>query len=166
MCVFVFFFLVVAEGLNDGIMLMNLTRLRGFGLEERVFFKYSEYKAKIGLTEMDVLNIIFNEHPDKVQVLPCSYTFSWSNCGGRKVQNGQRVCLFEKKEGPVCFCKLVFKTGVHLVHGTSKTFSKGAGFPLFSSFYSVMSKVSPAHASRGTNLFDLKLLPDSDSSSS
>ena len=56
----------VGVGLNAGIMLFNLTRMRnmiGGGFTEAVRFTWQTYKQEIKLMEQDVLNIIFAKSP-------------------------------------------------------------------------------------------------------
>ena len=59
------FITLVFTGVNSGVMLMNLTRLRKFGWEEYVLPIYKHYKLSITWGDQDIINIIFHYHPGK-----------------------------------------------------------------------------------------------------
>lgn len=50
-------------GVNSGVMLMNLTRMRAFKWSEYVVPIYKKYKLKITWGDQDIINIIFHYHP-------------------------------------------------------------------------------------------------------
>lgn len=50
-------------GLNSGVMLMNLTRMRKFKWEEYILPLYKEFKLKITWGDQDLINILFYYHP-------------------------------------------------------------------------------------------------------
>lgn len=50
-------------GVNSGVMLMNLTRMRKFQWVEYVIPIYEKYKLKITFGDQDIINIIFHYHP-------------------------------------------------------------------------------------------------------
>ena len=53
-------------GLNAGIMLYNLTRMRtmvGGGFTEAIRFSFRKYGEQLKLIEQDILNIIFEKSP-------------------------------------------------------------------------------------------------------
>lgn len=52
-------------GLNSGVMLMNLTRMRKFKWEEYILPLYKEFKLKITWGDQDLINILFYYHPGK-----------------------------------------------------------------------------------------------------
>lgn len=52
-------------GVNTGVMLMNLTRMRAFGWESYLAPIYKQYKANIPWGDQDIINIIFSFHPGK-----------------------------------------------------------------------------------------------------
>jgi UDP-xylose:glucoside alpha-1,3-xylosyltransferase len=49
-------------GVNSGVMLMNLTRMRAFGWIDYVLPIYHEYKLKITWGDQDIINILFHFH--------------------------------------------------------------------------------------------------------
>lgn len=50
-------------GVNSGVMLMNLTRMRLFKWEEHVLPIHKEYKLRITWGDQDIINILFYYHP-------------------------------------------------------------------------------------------------------
>lgn len=50
-------------GINSGVMLMNLTRMREFKWVEYILPLYKEYKLKITWGDQDLINILFYYHP-------------------------------------------------------------------------------------------------------
>lgn len=64
------FYNFIASGVNSGVMLMNLTRMRKFKWVDYVVPIYKEYKLKITWGDQDIINIIFHYHPGK-------NSFSW-----------------------------------------------------------------------------------------
>ena len=51
------------NGMNSGVMLMNLTRMREFGWTEKVLEIHRNYKLKITWGDQDIVNILFHDHP-------------------------------------------------------------------------------------------------------
>jgi UDP-xylose:glucoside alpha-1,3-xylosyltransferase len=52
-------------GLNSGVMLMNLTRMREFKFTQKFFPLFNEYKYNITWGDQCLLNILFHYHPGK-----------------------------------------------------------------------------------------------------
>lgn len=52
-------------GVNSGVMLMNLTKMRAFRWKEYVIPIYKKFKLKITWGDQDIINIIFHYHPGK-----------------------------------------------------------------------------------------------------
>ena len=52
-------------GLNSGVLLMNLTRLRNFEFEKKIFKIFQKYKKVIKLGDQDLINILFFYFPSK-----------------------------------------------------------------------------------------------------
>ena len=50
-------------GLNSGVMLMNLTRMRSFGWVEKLEPILMMYQSKIVWGDQDIINIIFHSNP-------------------------------------------------------------------------------------------------------
>lgn len=53
------------NGVNSGVMLMNLTRMRTSEWTEKILKAYHEYKLSITWGDQDLLNIFFHDNPGK-----------------------------------------------------------------------------------------------------
>ncbi|KZS12666.1 putative Glucoside xylosyltransferase 1 [Daphnia magna] len=62
-------------GVNAGVMLMNLTKMRHFGWEKYVVRLFEQYKHRIMWGDQDLINIFFHFHPEKLYVYPCNYNY-------------------------------------------------------------------------------------------
>ena len=51
------------NGMNSGVMLLNLTRMRAFGWKEKIIEAYNKYKLSITWGDQDLINIVFHDHP-------------------------------------------------------------------------------------------------------
>ncbi|XP_043492136.1 uncharacterized protein LOC122517681 [Polistes fuscatus] len=67
-------------GVNSGVMLMNLTRMREFRWTNYVVPIHKEYKLKITWGDQDIINIIFHYHPEKLYVYPCRFNYRPDHC--------------------------------------------------------------------------------------
>ncbi|XP_032296689.1 glucoside xylosyltransferase 2 isoform X2 [Drosophila virilis] len=95
-------------GVNSGVMLMNLTRMRNFNWEQHVFPIYKEYKFRITWGDQDIINILFYYHPDKLHIIPCEYNYRPDHCmymticntsySGIKLIHGNRGYFHSKKQ--------------------------------------------------------------------
>jgi UDP-xylose:glucoside alpha-1,3-xylosyltransferase len=96
-------------GLNSGVMLMNLTRMREFKFVEKILPLYKQYKNHIPWGDQCLLNILFHFHPDKLYVYDCEWNYRpdhcmyGSNCRtaevkGVRVLHGCRRCFHNDKE--------------------------------------------------------------------
>jgi UDP-xylose:glucoside alpha-1,3-xylosyltransferase len=54
---------VAPHGLNSGVLLMNLTRMRDFLFVEKIVKIYEQYENQIHWTDQDLLNIIGYYNP-------------------------------------------------------------------------------------------------------
>lgn len=91
-------------GVNSGVMLMNLTRMRHFGWEQYVIPIYQEYKTKITWGDQDIINIVFHFHPERLYVYPCHFNYRPDHCMYMSV------------------CKSAEERGVHVLHGNRGSF--------------------------------------------
>jgi UDP-xylose:glucoside alpha-1,3-xylosyltransferase len=103
-------------GVNSGVMLMNLTRMRAFQWSEYVVPIYRKYKLKITWGDQDIINIIFHYHPGKLYLYSCRYNFRPDHCMYMSV------------------CKPAEKYGVAVVHG-SRGFFHSEKQPVFQVLY-------------------------------
>ena len=53
------------NGVNSGVMLMNLTRMRAFDWTEKILEAYRKYKLSITWGDQDLLNVVFHDNPGK-----------------------------------------------------------------------------------------------------
>ncbi|XP_065220081.1 glucoside xylosyltransferase 1 isoform X2 [Planococcus citri] len=67
-------------GVNSGVMLMNLTRMRQFNWVDKLEPILSEFKSKLTWGDQDIINIIFHYHPDKLYVYACRYNYRTDHC--------------------------------------------------------------------------------------
>lgn len=58
-------------GLNSGVMLMNLTRMRTFDWADRLLV--AAHAHRIRLADQDLFNLMVVQHPEVLFVLPCSW---------------------------------------------------------------------------------------------
>jgi len=78
------------NGMNSGVMLMNLTRMRAFGWTEKIIEAYHKYKLSITWGDQDLLNIVFHHHPGLLYVYTCDWNYRpdhcmyGNNCGAAK----------------------------------------------------------------------------------
>lgn len=104
-------------GVNSGVMLMNLTRMRLFGWEEKILPIHKKYKLKITWGDQDLINILFYFHPDKLYVFPCEYNYRPDHCMYMSVCNASN--------------------GVQIMHGNRGYFHSDKQ-PVFSTIYRAM----------------------------
>ena len=71
--------MIIFTGVNAGVTLMNLTRLRQFNFEKLVAEYYLKYKSGIQVGDQDILNTIFHFQPEKLHVLPCHCNYRSSH---------------------------------------------------------------------------------------
>lgn len=68
------------NGMNSGVMLMNLTRMRAFPWTEKILEAYQKYKLSITWGDQDLLNIIFHDHPELLYVYSCDWNYRPDHC--------------------------------------------------------------------------------------
>lgn len=110
-------------GVNSGIMLMNLTRLRAMKWVERVLKYYEEYRYAITWGDQDLINVIFHYHPDKLYIYPCEWNFRPDHC---RVKNA---------------CPGAFNR-IYMLHGNRQLFHKKnqQGMEGFITIYNTLEK--------------------------
>ncbi|OQV11674.1 putative Glucoside xylosyltransferase 2 [Hypsibius exemplaris] len=67
-------------GVNSGVMLMNLTRLRASNATDELLELYTIYKNQLTLHDQDLLNIHLNRHPERLYPLSCSWNYRHKHC--------------------------------------------------------------------------------------
>ncbi|EEB11543.1 conserved hypothetical protein [Pediculus humanus corporis] len=108
-------------GVNTGVMLMNLTRMRKFEWERYLLPIYKQYKLKIPWGDQDIINIIFHFHPDKLYIYSCKYNYRADHCMYTSV------------------CKTAEKEGIVVLHGSRGIFHSDK-FPPFQSVYKAIEQ--------------------------
>ncbi|KAH9379386.1 hypothetical protein HPB48_013603 [Haemaphysalis longicornis] len=105
--------------LNAGLLMMNLTRMREFGLERRVVQLKKEFEGRIPWADQDLLNILFSRHPERIFTFTCRWNYRQEHCGGNA------LCT----DGPVA-----------VVHGSRKMFISPME-PAFTTLHAAMKKL-------------------------
>ncbi|XP_077528353.1 glucoside xylosyltransferase 2-like [Haemaphysalis longicornis] len=93
-------------GFNAGLLMMNLTRMREFGLERRVVQLKKEFEGRIPWADQDLLNILFSRHPERIFTFTCRWNYREEHCAGNAVcadgpvavVHGSRRQVLEKRE--------------------------------------------------------------------
>ncbi|XP_055902747.1 glucoside xylosyltransferase 2 isoform X2 [Eupeodes corollae] len=101
-------------GVNSGVMLMNLTRMRLFDWENEILKLYKEYKSQITWGDQDLINILFYYHPDKLYIFPCIFNYRPDHCMYVNVCN--------------------ITNGIHIFHGNRGYFHTNKQ-PIFKKIY-------------------------------
>lgn len=91
-------------GVNSGVMLMNLTRMREFKWLDYVIPIHKQYRLQITWGDQDIINIIFYYHPEKLFIYSCRYNYRPDHC------MYMSVCAEAEKEGAL------------VLHGSRGTF--------------------------------------------
>uniref|UniRef100_L7LZL4 UDP-D-xylose:beta-D-glucoside alpha-1,3-D-xylosyltransferase n=1 Tax=Rhipicephalus pulchellus TaxID=72859 RepID=L7LZL4_RHIPC len=77
--------------LNAGLLMMNLTRMRAFDLENRVMRLKQEFEGRIPWADQDLLNIVFSRYPQGIFTFTCRWNFRGEHC------HGEALCT----DGPI-----------------------------------------------------------------
>lgn len=86
-------------GVNSGVMLMNLTRMRQFNWTERILPIYDTYKLKLVWGDQDIINILFHFHPEKLFVFSCAYNYRADHCMYMSVCNTTSIEILHGNRG-------------------------------------------------------------------
>ncbi|XP_075554751.1 glucoside xylosyltransferase 2-like isoform X1 [Dermacentor variabilis] len=114
--------------LNAGLLMMNLTRMRAFGLERRVLELKREFQGRIPWADQDLLNILFYRYPQGIFTFTCRWNFRGEHCHGDAlctdgpvaVVHASRKMILEKLEPAFVVLHQAmqkFKFGQSLVDG-------------------------------------------------
>ena len=109
-------------GVNSGVMLMNLTRLRKMKWENELITIYSNNKEKLRYGDQDILNIFFHSHFKYLYKLPCEWNYRPDFC-------------FD-----VPLCDRAVKHGIGVLHGCRSVFHKSNLQPEFYTIYKAFHK--------------------------
>uniref|UniRef100_A0A914UXM1 UDP-D-xylose:beta-D-glucoside alpha-1,3-D-xylosyltransferase n=1 Tax=Plectus sambesii TaxID=2011161 RepID=A0A914UXM1_9BILA len=98
-------------GVNSGVMLMNLTRMRQFKWGSFLWPLYQKYRYNITWGDQDIINIIFSMNPKRLYVYGCEWNFRPDHCmytstckaaenGGAMVLHGSRGYFHKEDKQP------------------------------------------------------------------
>ena len=104
-------------GLNGGIFLMNLTRMRQVKFFDDVDPIFQQYQDILALFDQDIINIYLSRHPDRYLELPCNWNYLTYHCSSSEQ-----------------LCKIADREGINLLHGTPFAF-RDDGHPTFKAIY-------------------------------
>ena len=68
------------RGVNSGVMLMNIAKMRELDWVDRMIEYHKEYKLRITWGDQDLINIFFHYYPEKLYVYPCHWNFRPDHC--------------------------------------------------------------------------------------
>lgn len=111
-------------GVNSGVMLMNLERMRQLKWEQKMLPIYQKYNLKLVFGDQDLINIYFAFHPEQLYILPCEFNYRPDHC------------MY------MSFCPA--DSGIQLIHGNRGYFHKPEDQPVFSQIYDTIQKVRSA----------------------
>ncbi|XP_069499308.1 glucoside xylosyltransferase 2 [Ambystoma mexicanum] len=117
-------------GVNSGVMLMNLTRIRnaqfknsmvptGLAWEEMLYPLFQKYKNYITWGDQDLLNIIFAFNPEMLRLFPCQWNYRPDHC------------MYGSN------CKGAEQEGISILHGNRGVFHDDKQ-PTFKALYQVI----------------------------
>lgn len=109
------------NGINSGVMLMNLKKMRLINWEQSLLPIYNQYHTNLVWGDQDILNIYFHLHPDELNLLPCEFNYRPDHC------------IY------MSLCEV--KDGIKILHGNRGYFHKDQNQPIFSQIYSAFQKV-------------------------
>ncbi|XP_076458538.1 glucoside xylosyltransferase 2-like [Babylonia areolata] len=105
------------SGVNSGVMLMNLTRLRHWKWSDSTWHYSHVYRKQLFLVDQDLVNIYLHFHPDQLFWLDCTLNFRTDHC---RWSRRNSTCLSAEKQG------------VRILHGNRQAFHRNK---VFSSIY-------------------------------
>ncbi|XP_022235761.1 glucoside xylosyltransferase 2-like isoform X1 [Limulus polyphemus] len=94
------------QGVNGGVWLMNLTKLRSSLWSGRIVKIYQFFKGHIKFGDQDIVSIYFHYYPDDLYLYPCEWNFRTNQCN-----------RLER-------CSSVERKGVSVLHGIAGAFHK------------------------------------------
>lgn len=108
-------------GLNSGVMLMNLTRMRQVKMIDEILEIFDEFHSNITWGDQCLLNIYFNYHPDRLYQIDCEWNYRPDHC------------IYENN------CQTATKNGVQILHGSRSAFHNEK-YEEFKSIYRVIDQ--------------------------
>lgn len=103
-------------GVNSGVMLMNLTRMRNVNWTNHVTEYYQKHRFDITWGDQDLINIFFHYFPDMLYQYPCKWNYRPDHC------------MYMSN------CRSAELDGVSVLHGCRSTFHTDKQ-PVFKAIY-------------------------------
>jgi UDP-xylose:glucoside alpha-1,3-xylosyltransferase len=110
-------------GLNSGVKLMNLTRMRSLKYQEKLLEFFWKYKKDLRYFDQDIMNIYFHDNPEQLFDIPCEYNYRTDFCEPKS------TCAAED--------------GIKLIHGNRKKFKLEYRNLIFSQIFGALEKLQP-----------------------
>lgn len=110
-------------GLNSGVMLMNLTRMREFDFVNKILPLYQTYKYNITWGDQCLLNILFKFYPERLYEYDCSWNYRPDHC------------MYGSN------CRSAENNGAKILHGCRRVFQTDKE-PAFRDIYKAFEKVN------------------------
>lgn len=113
---------VPPKGLNNGVIAMNLTRLRLYDWEDKFLKIFQVYSSQIYLTVQRTMNILLFYNPAILKIIPCEMHFIHTHCS----------------RGFTCGSLKETGKQIHLIHGANHTLEAGGIFrPIYEHYLNV-----------------------------
>ena len=110
-------------GVNSGVMLMNLTRMRKLNWEKELKDIHTNKKEFLVWGDQDILNIYFDQHPSYLYQLSCLWNYRTDFC---------------MHDDPARSCN--YTQGIYLLHGNRRVFENKKVQPEFYYIYEPFKK--------------------------
>lgn len=111
-------------GINTGVALMNLTRMRAVEFERFLDPTLKNFGSRLRLGDQDLLNIYFHYNPNFLYLLPCNWNFITDHCS----------------KGALCTDANT--KGIGVLHGLRNVFMSFDGEPAFKVIFDTMQYCS------------------------
>ena len=68
------------DGLNSGVMLMNLENMRNENWNDKILIMFEELQSSMAFCDQDIVNIYSYYYPSELEMLPCSANYRPDFC--------------------------------------------------------------------------------------
>ena len=107
-------------GVNSGVMLMKLDKMRQLKWERQITDIYETFNTRIVFGDQDLINIYFSSNPQQLFLMPCEFNYRPDHC---------------------MFLMCPAKEGIKLIHGNRGYFHKEDNESIFILIYEAFRKV-------------------------
>jgi UDP-xylose:glucoside alpha-1,3-xylosyltransferase len=136
------------RGLNSGVMLLNLERMREIDFPNEVRLIHDAIKGRARFADQDMLNFYFHFHPQLIYVLPCELNYGHQHCDCPHGSPGQ------------CACRGAESEGISVLHGCNRKFVLSPPH-FFAEIYTAFAKHDPSKDKLGSLLGKIKQMHQS-----